>query len=958
MRNSVRLAILVVLLFAAATLNTGASGAPATPPGPVLRLQRGVFDPLQSKPALPAGLTADDFPQAGRAQTVVQFEGPIQPAWRQALEALGVQVLDYIPDFAFLVLADDAQREALGKLAAVRYVGPWQPAYKVAVSLDQATAEAKAASQPVTLIVRTVPGSDAVAFSQTLRDLDITVLKHSPNAQWGDLWRVEMLPRQIPWLARRVEVTWIESFHERQLSNNVGRSVTRVAEVQSTYQARGTLLYGGSQIVGIADSGLDLGSTADIHADFAGRVLKIYALGRPGDGSDPDGHGTHVAGSVLGSGIRSGSNPAAHSYGNSFAGTAPEARLIFQSLEDSEGKLSGIPDDLNELFTPPYNDGARVHTNSWGGPTGGTQENPEYGGYDEQTRTADQFLWNHRDVVVLFAAGNEGTDKRVPFGVVDPDSVGSPGTAKNVITVGASESERATTLGDTWGNGWPDDFSHEPIKSDHISNNAQGMAGFSSRGPTDDGRIKPDVVAPGTNIISVRSRHPQAGTGWGVYNEHYLYMGGTSMATPLTAGAVTVIRQFWTDVMRASPSGALVKATLLNGAANMAPGQYGTGSTQEIPDARPNFVIGWGRVDLAGSLAAYPGGSIVFADNTTGLNTGDQITYRVSIPGSGVQADNAVTDASTAHMVSVIPILDTVARAAPAIANGQLIVNGGFETGDLSGWATYGDPYVTSDLRHSGAYSAVLTDGNNQVNEIGQRLTIPADTTSATLSFYANVFGNERFANDDLLIFALYDVDTSDELVRLATLDGAKDETTGWQLFNVRLSSADVAVIRGRQVDFYISGVTDLLNTTHFLVDDITFTTEGSGQPTPTPTPSPTPGPGAGRPLRVTLSWYDYPGNPAADGRLVNNLDLEVIAPDGAHYYGNNASAGSRDRVNSNESVEIGDARPGVYQVIVRAHNVPNGPQPYAVVMTGPGLTWDKSTLTKKVYLPLLRRAR
>jgi len=913
MRIPLRLITLAVLLFTAATLGPGASGAPAAaPPGPVLRLQRGVFDPLRSKPVLPAGLTVDDFPQAGRAQTVVQFEGPIQPAWRQALEALGVQVLDYVPDFAFLVMADGAQREAMRGLTAVRYVGPWQPAYKIAVSLDQVmAAEAKAASQPVILIVRTVPGADAAAFSQTLRDLGIAILKHSPNARWGDLWRLETLPGQIPWLARHVEVTWIEAFHERQLSNNVGRTIMKAAEVQSAYQARGTLLYGGSQIVGVADSGLDLGSTTDVHADFAGRVVKIYALGRPGDGSDPDGHGTHVAGSVLGSGARSGSNPAAHSYGNSFAGTAPEARLIFQSVMDGEGRLTGIPDDLNELFTPPYNDGVRIHTNSWGGPTGGTQQNPEYGGYDTQSQTADQFLWNHRDMAVLFAAGNEGVDKLPPFGVVDPDSIGSPGTAKNVITVGASESERATTSGDTWGNGWPEEFDHEPIKSDHISNNAQGMAGFSSRGPTDDGRIKPDVVAPGTNIISVRSRHPQAGTGWGVYNPHYLYMGGTSMATPLTAGTVAVIRQFWTDVMRVSPSGALVKATLLNGAANMAPGQYGTGNTQEIPDARPNFVTGWGRVDLAGSLAAYPGGSIVFADNTTGLDTGGQITYRVSIPGSSGQ-------------------------------NGQLIVNGGFETGDLSGWAIYGDPYVTSILQHGGAYSAVLTDGDNQANEIGQRLAIPADTSSATVSFYANVSGDETFADVDRLIVALYDVGTGEELVRLVTLDGAEDRTAGWRLFTVNLSSGTIAAIRGTQVDFYLSGITDESQTTHFLVDDVTFTTVS----------------GAGRPLRVTLSWYDYPGNPAANGRLVNDLDLEVVAPDGARYYGNNASAGRRDRVNPDESVEVGNAWPGVYQVIVRAHNVPNGPQPYALVMSGPDLSWDKSNLTRKVYLPLLRGAR
>jgi hypothetical protein len=947
----------------------------------VLRLQRGVFDPLRSHPAVPAGLAVNDFADADRAQTVVQFKGPIQPGWRQALEALGVQVLDYVPDFAYLVLADGAQREALGKLSAVRYVGPWQPAYKIATSLD-ASLKVKAAGQPLTLIVRTAPGADVESFSRALRDLGITLLKHSPNAEWGDLWRVQMPPDQIARLAQRGEVIWIEPFQERQLSNDVGRSIMKVTDVQAAFQAQGTFLYGGGQIVGVADTGLDLGSTTDVHADFAGRVVKIYALGRQGDGSDPDGHGTHVAGSVLGSGGNSGSNPGAHNYANSFAGTAPEARLVFQSLQDSAGGLGGIPDDLNQLFTPPYNDGARVHTNSWSGPTGGTQENPEYGGYDTQTQSADQFLWNHKDMAILFAAGNEGTDKLEPLGVVDPDSMGSPGTAKNVITVGASENVRASGGYNpggsctSWGDCWPNDFGHTPIKDDLPSNNVNGMAAFSSRGPTDDGRVKPDVVAPGSNIVSTRSRHSQAGTGWGVYDEYYLYMGGTSMATPLTAGMMAVIRQFWTEVVKTTPSGALLKATLLNGAVNMAPGQYGVGGTQEIPNARPNFVTGWGRADLAGSLAAYPGGKIVFDDDTTGLNTNGQVTYRVTIPETDTTAENSATDLRTGRTVSTAHVVDRPARTLPAVANGQLIVNGDFESGDLSGWAISGEPYVTSSTSAGGSYSAVLTDGDNQVNEIGQRLTIPGNTTSATLEFYANVSGDEIFSGADRLIFALYDVNNGEELLRLATLDGAEHQTVGWTHFNVPLSSEEVTAIGGTQVDFFISGITDFADVTYFLVDQVSFTTAGNGESTPTPTPtttppgvtptpsptptttpSPTPTPpGEGAPFRVVLSWYDYPGNPAANGRLVNDLDLEVIAPDGTHYYGNGASVGNPDGVNPNESVEIKDARPGVYQVIVRGYNVPNGPQPYAIVMTGEGLTSGSDGSRMKVYLPIILR--
>src|SRR5690606_31361767 len=108
----------------------------------------------------------------------------------------------------------------------------------------------------------------------------------------------------------------------------------------------------------------------------------------------------------------------------------------------------------------------------------------------------------------LYAAGNAGPSTQ---------TVGSPGTAKNVLTVGATENYR------------PD--------IDTQSDNPNTVANFSSRGPTADGRIKPDVVAPGTWILSMRASQAPDNSFWGTFNSDYAFMGGTSMATPLTAGA-------------------------------------------------------------------------------------------------------------------------------------------------------------------------------------------------------------------------------------------------------------------------------------------------------------------------------------------------------------------------------------------------------------------------------------
>jgi hypothetical protein len=120
-----------------------------------------------------------------------------------------------------------------------------------------------------------------------------------------------------------------------------------------------------------------------------------------------------------------------------------------------------------------------------------------------------------------------------------------------------------------------------------------------------------------------------------------------------------------------------------------------------------------------------------------------------------------------------------------------------------------------------------------------------------------------------------------------------------------------------------------------------------------------------GDPFRVTLAWTDFPGEPAAARTLVNDLDLEVIAPDGTHYYGNQgvyASGqclrdGKWDQCNNVEGVIISNAPLGAYTIIVRGVNVPHGPQPYALVASGNNAQEGGPTpKSYHVYLPVIRR--
>jgi subtilisin family serine protease len=118
-------------------------------------------------------------------------------------------------------------------------------------------------------------------------------------------------------------------------------------------------------------------------------------------------------------------------------------------------------------------------------------------------------------------------------------------------------------------------------------------------------------------------------------------MGGTSMATPLTAGAAALMREYLIKEQGFSPpSAALIKAALVNSAEDISPGQYGTGPRQEIPDAPvPNNVQGWGRVNLEAGVYPEAPFNIFFHDETPGLNTEDTRQHVVTVSDSGARLE-------------------------------------------------------------------------------------------------------------------------------------------------------------------------------------------------------------------------------------------------------------------------------------------------------------------------------
>ncbi len=519
-------------------------------------------------------LTQDDARFDADARYVVQLDGPIDPERRSALEALGVELFDYVPHFAYVAKLEGVDR---GRLAAIEFLSSvfaFPESWKLDVDLGSRTFVSQPrlevlASGRRPIVVTLFGGAPAEQVVPWLEARGAEV--HWIEPVGGNVVVSTTVPEDaVTELAGVPAVQFVEDAPDITLRNNSSRWIVQSNQNGVTpFYDRG--IRGEGQVGGILDSRVNVNHCSFFDgAPFGPSHRKILAYNTSTGNST---HGTHVAGTMAGD-----AGADAHT-----RGVAYESKFVFDTTPSfTESGIRGRL-DLHHA------QGARVHSNSWG--DDGTTS------YNSLARGFDAFSYDFEESLVCLA-------------VTNTSSLRNPENAKNLLAVGASQDS--------------------PNQGSHCSGGT---------GPTADSRRKPEIYAPGCGTNSSN------GGGCGTTS-----LTGTSMACPAVAGTALLVREYFTDgyyptgaavpLDGFTPSGALLKATLLNGTVDMT-GVSGYPSNRE----------GWGRL-LADDAAFFAGDDrklVVMSDrrNASGLSTGEfeEFPLEVVTASESLRVTLAFTDA-------------------------------------------------------------------------------------------------------------------------------------------------------------------------------------------------------------------------------------------------------------------------------------------------------------------------
>ena len=561
--------------------------------------------------ALGSGLAIPaEFKTTGDPLTyVAQARGPATAAFRRHIAASGGKIISYIPNNAYLVRVDADGAARLANWSGTQSVLPFEPYYKLEMKLLEMAVTGQPLPEGALLNVVLFPNSEPAAAKRLAR-LGVEVLSQD-RTPFGAKLVARVPANKLAALARLTEVQGLERHRPRRLANDLTRPRLGIEVFTAETAADGTVtnvesedhlkLTGQGIYVNVNDSGVD-----DSHAAFGNR------LRGPGKGKDPDGHGTFVAGIIAGDGAGSDTiktNPPPGSFEDpDFKGMAPKVKLHVLKYDDtnvnhhvSDRWLQTESADYH-YSQSPKRENTLISNNSWE-----YEDESDYtwaaASYDAATRDALPEEPGDQQVIYVFPAGNSGsgTDNGLN---ASPNTITAPGTAKNVITVGAIESLReigAESYSSVTNTVTETDEDGNEVEKEEVttttntpfagmSDSDNQVAAFSSRGNVGIGiegafgRFKPDLVAPGTFIISTRSAdwkntitstNAQADADAlekqnDELGDQYRYESGTSVAAPAISGMLALMEEFYhrrlTGRNKRTNSPALMKALLINSA--------------------------------------------------------------------------------------------------------------------------------------------------------------------------------------------------------------------------------------------------------------------------------------------------------------------------------------------------------------------------------------------------------
>lgn len=629
---------------------------------------------------------------------VASMDGVWQAPWTAQLQGIGAQIVGAMPPYGALLHVPIGQLGALESLPFVRGVRYLDPELRLAPRLGTSVPSASFLAE-----VLIFEGFSPTRVQTAMGGAPVTTIAgRSILTGWVNVATALALA-QFP------EVEWIDDWDPGNTYNEKMRVLVQTEHVHpSGNQAFHNPIYamgvdGSTETIAICDTGIRTDHEAFLAPGKIPPGLHYVPTGSPGTLGDENGHGSSAACSAAGDVFGPLTPPPGYGTANKYDGLAFNAKLLIQDIGNVNDPVA-LPDDwITEVMGRAYAEGARIQNTSWG--HGNSEINFNGGTYSFRTQIFDRFLKDpsHADSVQTVAVGNYGAVYPPAAPTYQPNSISDEAHAKNVISVGGHRNGSERNVMYTW----------------------------SGRGPTNDGiltgRVKPDILSVGINLMSADSWSPTA----------YFLWPGTSSSSPCIAGAAALIRDWFNKqlytgpALLGEPSSALIKAMLVNSTAYQADptGFLGNAAAGLPPDGYPNFDQGYGRPRLDGVLDPNGYRTVkLFQNATTAVQTGDRWTRIVNLqnewPGSACNSLR-VTLAWTDEPMS--------------LPSGKALVN------DLDLQVTFLDTKYIGNDRHmqDGKF-----DGMNNVEDI----LIPimdGMTVPLTFTIQVDVLGTQVFSDID-----------------------------------------------------------------------------------------------------------------------------------------------------------------------------------------------------------------